>query len=49
MRELAAMVFPGFQTFDLFGPVALLGDIGDQINIKISIVAEILEPAANHH
>ena len=47
MRELAAVVFPGFQTLDLFGPIELLGDLGDQINI--SIVAETLEPIASVH
>ena len=48
MRTLAALVFPGFQTLDLFGPLEVLGD-HDPGEIKIKIVAETLEPVASYH
>ena len=48
MRTLAALVFPGFQTLDLFGPLEMLGDhnVGE---IDIKIVAETLAPVASYH
>jgi transcriptional regulator GlxA family with amidase domain len=48
MRTLAALVFPGFQTLDLFGPLEMLGDhtIGE---VDIKIVAETLDPVASYH
>ena len=47
MKTLAALIFPGFQTLDLFGPLEMLGDLGDEI--KITIVAETLEPVPSVH
>ncbi len=47
MKTLAVLVFPGFQTLDLFGPLEMLGGVGDEI--KITIVAETLEPVASVH
>jgi transcriptional regulator GlxA family with amidase domain len=48
LRKLAALVFPGFQTLDLFGPLEMLGDhsIGE---IDIKIVAETPDPVASYH
>lgn len=48
MRKLAALVFPGFQTLDLFGPLEILGD-HDPGSVEITIVAETLEPVASVH
>jgi transcriptional regulator GlxA family with amidase domain len=33
MRTLAALVFPGFQTLDYFGPIEMLGGFGGEIEI----------------
>ncbi len=44
---LAAFVFPGFQTLDLFGPLEILGD--QSIDIDVSIVAETLDPVPSVH
>ncbi len=33
MRTLAALVFPGFQTLDFFGPMEMLGGLGKEIEI----------------
>ena len=33
MRTLAALVFPGFETLDYFGPIEMLGGFGDEIEI----------------
>jgi transcriptional regulator GlxA family with amidase domain len=33
MRTLAALVFPGFQTLDFFGPMEMLGGLGAEIEI----------------
>ena len=38
MRSIAALVFPGFETLDLFGPVEMFGLLPD--DFAISIVAE---------
>lgn len=48
MRKLAALVFPGFQTLDLFGPLEILGD-HDPGSVEISIVAETLDPVSSVH
>ncbi|NJM84720.1 MAG: DJ-1/PfpI family protein [Tabrizicola sp.] len=48
MRTLAALVFPGFQTLDLYGPLEMLGD-HDIGAINIKIVAETLDPVASYH
>jgi transcriptional regulator GlxA family with amidase domain len=33
MKTLAALVYPGFQTLDFFGPLEMLGDLGDDKTI----------------
>ncbi len=38
MRSIAALVFPGFETLDLFGPIEMFGMLPEEF--KISIVAE---------
>jgi len=48
MRTLAALVFPGFQTLDLFGPLEMLGD-HDVGKVDIKIVAETLDPVPSYH
>jgi transcriptional regulator GlxA family with amidase domain len=48
LRTLAALVFPGFQTLDLFGPLEILGD-HDVGAVDIKIVAATLEPVASYH
>jgi transcriptional regulator GlxA family with amidase domain len=48
MRTLAALIFPGFQTLDLFGPLEILGD-HDVGEVDIKIVAETLEPVPSYH
>ena len=47
MRTLAALVFPGFQTLDYFGPIEMLGDVGDEI--EIITVAKSKEPVPSYH
>ncbi len=47
MKTLAALVFPGFQTLDFFGPLEMLGDLGDKI--AITVVAETSEPVPSVH
>lgn len=48
MKRLAALVFPGFQTLDLYGPLEMLGD-HDVGAVDIKIVAETLEPVPSYH
>ncbi len=48
MKTLGALVFPGFQTLDLFGPLEILGD-HDVGAVDIKIVAETMEPVASYH
>ena len=48
MKTLAALVFPGFQTLDLFGPLEILGD-HDPGEVDIKIVAETSEPVPSYH
>ncbi|MEM7210042.1 MAG: DJ-1/PfpI family protein [Pseudomonadota bacterium] len=48
MKTLAALVFPGFQTLDLYGPIEMLGD-HDEGSVDIKIVAETLEPVPSYH
>ena len=48
MKTLAALVFPGFQTLDLQGPLEMLGD-HDIGSVDIKIVAETLDPVASYH
>ncbi len=48
MKTLAALVFPGFQTLDLYGPLEMLGD-HDVGAVDIKIVAETLNPVPSYH
>lgn len=41
-RTLAAFVFPGFETLDLYGPLEMLGSLPGRI--EVSIIGESLEP-----
>ena len=47
MRTLAALVFPGFQTLDFFGPMEMLGAAGD--DIEIVTVALSNDPVPSVH
>ena len=47
MKSLAAFVFDGFQTLDLFGPIEMLGDVGDELDI--TIVAKTMDPVVSTH
>jgi transcriptional regulator GlxA family with amidase domain len=47
MRTLAALVFPGFQTLDYFGPIEMLGDVGE--DIEIITVAKTSDPVPSYH
>ena len=47
MKTLAVLIFPGFQTLDLFGPLEMLGGLGDKI--EITLVAETSEPVTSVH
>ena len=41
-RTLAAFVFPGFETLDLYGPLEMLGSLPGRI--EVSVVGEASEP-----
>ena len=47
MRSLAALIFPGFQTLDYFGPIEMLGGLGEKI--EIITVAKDSGPIASRH
>ena len=47
MKTLAALVFPEFQTLDLFGPLEVFGDLDDEV--LITIVAESEKPVISRH
>lgn len=47
MRTLAALVFPGFETLDYFGPIEMLGGFGKET--EIITVAKTLDPVASVH
>ena len=47
MRRLAALVFPGFETLDYFGPIEMLGGYGNQT--EIITVAQTSAPVASVH
>lgn len=47
MRSIAALVFPGFETLDLFGPIEMFGLLPEQF--RISIVAEHEGEVASTH
>lgn len=46
-RSLAAVVYPEFETLDLFGPVEMFGAVGDPFDI--SVVAEHSAPVRSRH
>ncbi len=47
MRTLAALVFPGFQTLDYFGPIEMLGDPAYKISVKTVAVSP--DPVVSRH
>lgn len=47
MRTLAALVFPGFETLDYFGPIEMLGGYGEET--QIITVAKTLDPVPSVH
>lgn len=47
MKTLAALVFPGFETLDYFGPIEMLGGYGQET--KIITVAQNPEPVPSVH
>jgi len=47
MRTLAALLFPGFQTLDFFGPIEMLGD--PAYDIEIITVAKTSNPVPSRH
>lgn len=47
MRTLAALVFPGFETLDYFGPIEMLGGMGDEI--EVITVAKGNDPVPSVH
>ncbi|WP_298933687.1 DJ-1/PfpI family protein [uncultured Ruegeria sp.] len=47
MKTLAALVFPGFQTLDFFGPIEMLGD--PKYEIQIITVAQTNAPVTSRH
>ncbi len=47
MKTLAALVFPGFETLDYFGPIEMLGGFRDEI--KIITVAKTSDPVPSVH
>jgi transcriptional regulator GlxA family with amidase domain len=47
MRTMAALVFPGFQTLDYFGPIEMLGGFRDEI--EIVTVAKGPDPVPSRH
>ncbi len=47
MRTLAALVFPGFETLDYFGPIEMLGGFGNET--EIITVAKGSDPVPSCH
>ncbi len=47
MRKMAALVFPGFQTLDFFGPIEMLGGFRDEI--EVITVAKGRAPVPSRH
>jgi putative intracellular protease/amidase len=47
MRTLAALVFPGFETLDYFGPIEMFGGFGNET--EIITVAKGCDPVASVH
>lgn len=48
MRRMAALVFPGFETLDYFGPMEMLGGMGPDV-IKVITVAKSAAPVPSVH
>jgi len=46
MRRVGALIFPGFELLDLFGPLEMLGLLKDQFELEL--VAERAEPVASN-
>ncbi|TQV80565.1 DJ-1/PfpI family protein [Denitrobaculum tricleocarpae] len=47
MRTLGALVFPGFETLDYFGPIEMLGGLTDEI--EVVTVAKDRDPVPSVH
>ncbi|MFK8036634.1 MAG: DJ-1/PfpI family protein [Hyphomicrobiales bacterium] len=47
MRRLAALVFPGFETLDYFGPMEMLGGFGNET--EIITVSKSADPVPSVH
>ncbi|MEM9061515.1 MAG: DJ-1/PfpI family protein [Pseudomonadota bacterium] len=47
MRTMAALVFPGFQTLDFFGPIEMLGGFYEEI--EVITVAQGSDPVPSRH
>ena len=47
MRTMAALVFPGFQTLDFFGPIEMLAGFFDEI--ALTTVATTTDPVVSRH
>lgn len=47
MRTLGALVFPGFETLDYFGPIEMLGGLKDEI--EVITIAKTAEPVPSVH
>ena len=47
MKTLAALVFPGFETLDYFGPMEMLGGLGNET--QIITVAKTKDPVPSVH
>lgn len=47
MKTLAALVFPGFETLDYFGPIEMLGGYGQET--QLFTVARTLDPVTSVH
>jgi transcriptional regulator GlxA family with amidase domain len=47
MRTLAALVFPGFETLDYFGPIQMFGGFGEEL--EIITVAKRRDPVPSAH
>lgn len=47
MRKMAAMIFPGFQTLDHFGPIEMLAGFRDEI--ELVTLAPTMDPVLSRH
>ena len=46
-RTIGALIFPDFETLDLFGPLEMFGSLEEHFTIRL--VAETLEPVRSRH